>query len=330
MNHSDVAHAWAHQTRESMNYTNHNMYFYGSTIYSYGSHFPIAQMYPDLGVILHTTRDYSNSTTKHKNHVWRAIDKTQWEVIEVHSVKDIEVGLKYRGTHETNIGKIVEEVTELINKQKRARAYSFYIRLVRDRIQTLDRYIELFRCKTVAKDMLKKKYFHLNSEQKEVLDQILNHRQDFTDEIDQIETDAKKRADEWDAKEAERLERKRQREAERNRERVEKWKRGEYHGHLWSLHGNSDLLRMRNGLVETSKGVKIEPNEAQQLWRLVEAVMESGEDRDFNHGQIKVGNHYSVNRITKHGDLRAGCHFLSGEVIKEFVEAQGWAKELVI
>jgi len=49
------------------------MYFNGSTIYSYGSHFPIAKhIVNEQGqrAVLFTERDYSNTTAKHKRHVY--------------------------------------------------------------------------------------------------------------------------------------------------------------------------------------------------------------------------------------------------------------------
>ena len=177
--------------------------------------------------------------------------------------------------------------------------------------------------------MIKKKHHEMYSHQKEILGRLLNDREEFTDEIDQMYDEAEASRIAWDEKKREQYQAKRKREAEREREKLAKWKRGEYNGTLFYRHNGSDLLRMKNDMVETSKGIKIEPKEAKRLWHLVEAVIESGEDREFKSGIVRVNAHYSVNSIKANGDLQAGCHFLSGEVIKEFVEAQGWAEELV-
>jgi ribosomal protein L9 len=64
MDNSQVAHLWANKSRESAKGS--NFYFEGDTIYSYGSHFPIARHYK--GVILFTSHDYSVSTSKHKSY----------------------------------------------------------------------------------------------------------------------------------------------------------------------------------------------------------------------------------------------------------------------
>lgn len=70
---SDLCHKWANQHQQSGRNANGSMYFEGSTIYSYGSHFPIAKhVRNEQGqtAVLFTQRTYSNTTEKHKSHVW--------------------------------------------------------------------------------------------------------------------------------------------------------------------------------------------------------------------------------------------------------------------
>ena len=70
---SELCHKWANQEQESGRTSNGNLYFNGSTIYSYGSHFPIAKhIVNEQGqrAVLFTERTYSNTTAKHKSHVW--------------------------------------------------------------------------------------------------------------------------------------------------------------------------------------------------------------------------------------------------------------------
>jgi hypothetical protein len=63
---SQVAHLWANQLQEEARNSG-NFYFNGSTIYSYGGHFPIAKHIEKDGekAVLFTTRGYSNTTSKH-------------------------------------------------------------------------------------------------------------------------------------------------------------------------------------------------------------------------------------------------------------------------
>ena len=55
----------------------------GCTIYSYGTHFPMATIYRKEGVVLLNNSCYSVTTTQHQNAVRRAIDRNAVNVIEV-------------------------------------------------------------------------------------------------------------------------------------------------------------------------------------------------------------------------------------------------------
>lgn len=63
--------AWASGASEGKN-RHGTVYFHNRTIFSYGSHFPMAR-FVEGRVALYTTRGYSNSTARHKSYVWRAL-----------------------------------------------------------------------------------------------------------------------------------------------------------------------------------------------------------------------------------------------------------------
>jgi hypothetical protein len=70
---SELCHKWANQEQESGRNANGTMFFNRSTIYSYGHHFAIAKhIVNEQGqrAVLFTQRDYSNTTAKHKSHVY--------------------------------------------------------------------------------------------------------------------------------------------------------------------------------------------------------------------------------------------------------------------
>lgn len=72
----EIAHLWAHKTQDDARNQGGNFYFSGDTIYSYGSHFPIARhVTNDKGVagILFTNQTWSNTTAKHIHNVRGAI-----------------------------------------------------------------------------------------------------------------------------------------------------------------------------------------------------------------------------------------------------------------
>src|SRR6267378_6539904 len=78
----EIPHLWAHKVQESARNAQGNLYFGGDTIYSYGSHFPIARHVVDnptkknpKSAILFTTRSYSVTTSGHISAVRSAIPK---------------------------------------------------------------------------------------------------------------------------------------------------------------------------------------------------------------------------------------------------------------
>jgi|LakMenEpi03Aug12_release.lakeMendotaPanAssembly.Ray.scaffolds.fasta_scaffold70293_6 hypothetical protein len=76
LNADNVAHTWANQQQNEARTPNNSFYFYNDTIYSYGSHFPIAKHTTNSKgetAILFTTRSYSNTTSKHIYTVKRSI-----------------------------------------------------------------------------------------------------------------------------------------------------------------------------------------------------------------------------------------------------------------
>ena len=76
LNADNVAHTWANQQQDEARTPNNSFYFYNNTIYSYGSHFPIAKhAINNKGetAILFTTRSYSMTTAKHIATAKRAI-----------------------------------------------------------------------------------------------------------------------------------------------------------------------------------------------------------------------------------------------------------------
>jgi len=100
MNNQQVAHLWANQSKGSAKGS--NFYFEGDTIYSYGSHFPIAKIYGNT--ILFTTKNYSSTTAKHKSYTTRAIDHKKYTIIRcpyVHS------------WNKDNLDYLVETITQL-------------------------------------------------------------------------------------------------------------------------------------------------------------------------------------------------------------------------
>lgn len=115
---SELAHAYANQTQQRGRNSSGSFYFEGKTIYSYGSHFPIANIVTnDKGeeVMLFTYRNYSNTTAKQISIVRSAT--RQYNKIYCHTPK---------GNHSTNFDnwvKLAEQQAEKLKKAKKPELY---------------------------------------------------------------------------------------------------------------------------------------------------------------------------------------------------------------
>lgn len=156
-NPQDIAHLWANQSQQEAKNSNRSFYFYGPTIYSYGSHFPIAKHYE--GILLFTLNSYSVTTAKHIQIVRGAsshINKVY--CFELPSSKSD----KY--SHEKNISQWIRSIKSEIEKLPKSRKPEIYIGNINGHISNLKKYVSLFGIK-------------LNSEQKKIIS--IESKEDF-------------------------------------------------------------------------------------------------------------------------------------------------------
>lgn len=115
---SELAHTYANQSQQRGRTSSGSFYFEGKTIYSYGQHFPIANIVTnDKGeeVMLFTYRNYSNTTSKQISIVRSAT--RQYKKIYCHTPK---------GNHSTNFDnwvKLAEQQAEKLKKAKKPELY---------------------------------------------------------------------------------------------------------------------------------------------------------------------------------------------------------------
>jgi len=136
-----VAHLWASQAQTNARNSG-NFYFNGLTIYSYGSHFPIAQIWDkDNNIVFFTSRNYSNTTSKHKGCVSYAINHKKR-----FTLPDVELNSKWDQDtrHEKNKNYYLNTIEELIKKQKKARKYN-YMPEIGSLLNEFREYINLFK-----------------------------------------------------------------------------------------------------------------------------------------------------------------------------------------
>ncbi len=73
-----VAHLWANRSQDQARNAGESFYFTGPTIYSYRDSYPIAHHLKN-GPIVWRDDCYSNTTARHKSHVYCAMSSSQWD-----------------------------------------------------------------------------------------------------------------------------------------------------------------------------------------------------------------------------------------------------------
>lgn len=295
-----VAHLWANQSQPTAYTASRNFYYDGSTIYSYGSHFPVAR-HVTLGkgkrerrCILFNSRSYSNTTNKHQSLVRHAITGD----VPIFTVPFIEGMYGTDLTKERHTGNLEHYqkcIVKLTTKAKRARSRGDT--LIREATQTVteaNEYAVFFGLR---------KRFSLPSD---------------TD-IAKIKADAE-RAKIKDAK----LLEERRKEHERKqaayqvelREAAERWRAGEdVRNDFYSL---PVMLRIRGSYVQSSKGAVVPIEDAKRLLPLIRAGREW-----HRNGQTMAIGSFELNEVTTGGNIRVGCHFIERDELERIAAQLG-------
>src|ERR1017187_4836945 len=116
----EIPHLWAHQSQDKARNSTGSLYFAGETIYSYGSHFPIARHVTNSRgekAVLFTTAHHSVTTSGHCSAVACAIPPN----VPVFHVPHLRSGWSELPDHAQNVESYVRRISELLGKAKRAR-----------------------------------------------------------------------------------------------------------------------------------------------------------------------------------------------------------------
>lgn len=319
MNNSMVAHLWANESQESANGS--NFYFEGQSIYSYGRHFEVGRIVRNKRgekAYLINDRYYSSTTSRHQYYVREAIP-TGSKVFSV-------------GYNMSNNGNMafatsgLESIKDAIEKYKKARTELPY-QNVWGAFKNLMGYIEFFDMGT-PQSLLKKsanewlgtnhelsrksdkiKREHV-SELKRIFQILLNHQ--ALEVLGTVNVVVKE------------LEEERSRDFH---EKLEKWKSGEldflHACDLTSYDKPNVWMRIKGGIIETSKEIKIGIEEARRMWQVVSLLHQGGQ---FRHGLVEDvdGNRWRINRY-KNDILTAGCHRIAYSEMESIAKQLGWA-----
>jgi hypothetical protein len=120
----EIPHLWAHKTQDEARNGTGSFYFTGATVYSYGSHFPIATHVTGVdgqAGILFTSEKNSVTTSQHMSAVRRSIPPD----VPVFNVPNQHFGFSEaedQYQHERNFKHYVDEVAENLSTCARARS----------------------------------------------------------------------------------------------------------------------------------------------------------------------------------------------------------------
>lgn len=282
---AQIAHNWFHNTGKT---ECGNMFYERDTVFSYGTHFPMATKFTAKDgslVVVINGGSASVSTSRHQNYVKRAIPSY---------VKTITVAeLKYRDRPEDLASRFQPMHDKLVKALHAPRLRQATRDGIRSKIETVEReYAEL--CELFG---LTPKPFPQMTEAMSA------------------ELAAKLKADDMERRirEKARLERWAKEEAERQRlrlmkdeERIALWRAGESNScpHTPTL---GALLRLHEGEVQTSAGVTVPIEDAQRLWPMIVASCHTTHPL-LPSAHIMIGA-YTLRSITQ-GNVQIGCHLI--------------------
>jgi hypothetical protein len=267
------------------------MYFADGTIYSYGSHFPIAKHVTDKNgyhCVLFTTRSYSNTTAKHMSLVSYAIP----DGVPIYHV-----------THPTN------RVSESDLDDMRSRHAGVVMQVRNSKNGWGLSSIDDVRDEMVAF----KAAFHLKGG--------IPAPEDFSSKV--------KRWEEWNAKTDERRRLANERAAEKCRDsRIRQMKNflglGEDDVLTFEPKWDRAYLHVRPGedVARTTMGAEVPVEHIKKIAPLVLALIREGRTYKKNGHTIHLGN-YTLDEIMAEGMVIAGCHRFDKEEIIRFAKEIG-------
>ena len=306
---NEIPHLWAHKTQDSARNPQGNFYFDGATIYSYGSHFPIARHITHAGkaAILFTTRSYSSTTAGHIRAVRRAIPGNipVFEIPLVRSYNDVAAeihsGIAYHN----------EQVKQALTALKAAKS----------RPSKASRYITYEKARIAANSFTdfftRRKGIPPLPDDAELA--AIYWEQERKRQERQAARDAKRSA-RWRAYEEERKRTAEER-AARMPELLERWRAGETVPELSYCYGYYDglpvALRLKGDTVETTKGIRIPVSHAIAALALLRRLKANGQTYQRNGHTIHLG-YYPLDSFDSDGTLTAGCHVITWDEITRF------------
>jgi hypothetical protein len=289
----EIPHLWAHKTQDSARNAQGNFYFDGDTIYSYGSHYPLAKHVTINGqaaiLINVSTRNRGGSVTTNsqRSSVRRAIPDsvTVFDVDSLHT---------YTIDHAQNISAYQYEAKQQLSKARNGRKYAgSALAAAFEQHSIATKYAAFF-----GLDAPDFSFLPSGLELEALNIQIAERRERAR--IADADRDRKE--------EARRLERQRIAALELP-EKIAAWRNG-LPVDSWTLRTIPTMLRIDGEQVVTSLGARVPVDHAKRALKIVRACFNSKREFVRNGHTVHIGQ-YAIDRIDADGTLTAGCHKIS-------------------
>jgi len=286
-----VAHLWANKSQDSARESGGRFYFVGDTIYSYGSHFPIARHVAHKGkaAVLFTTRNYSATTAGHKCMVEGACRH-----LTVFHVADL------YGDHRKQVADYRNRFMGLVGTYAKARQRKPEILAqLRGLVSEANEYAEFFGLRARLSLPADLSGMVAECQAIEKRERVRKQRAEA------------KRQREWETRKAEAM------------GRLDEWANG---GAIdrWAF-GGYDLpirLRVKGDELQTSRGASVPFAHAVKAFRIIKHLHDKGQAYDRNGHTIHLGQ-FALDAIDPQGNVTAGCHHVEWEEIERVATLAG-------
>ena len=285
---SMVVHVWANQSQERGRNKTSSLYFNGSVLFSYGSHFPVATLVTNKHAetaVIFSSASFSVTTSSHQRMARSAASHIQPQFTVPHICDRWGGGTI---SHEDNLRFYTDAIQAAALAAKRAKVNrDWKLRYLDELADEANAYCE---------------FFGLRTRFKVPSDANLNRL------ILEARKDAQRQREETKRRQQERL--------EQLRESIEKWKSGEDVHLGWDC--PDIFLRIRGDTVQTSRGAEVPLAHAVKILPIVRG----GRTYEHNGHSIHLG-HFRIDKIDAHGNLTAGCHFIKREEMERIAAQLG-------
>jgi len=270
-----------------------NVFFSDNTLYSYGSHFELAKFIEFEGkeYLFINTSSYSSTTNNHQSKVKSYINESL--VTKIFYFDFVYIGAHYfkrqfnleKECLKLNIENLIKEAKNSFNKQLKARENTW-------------NYAQGLQFLNTARNLNDSFYKVIGFDESILISNSFY-------EIEHLKNEAEQKSILINETRPQREKEKEKRRIEKAKEKLNNWLKGENIRDLYNLPIH---LRLKNNVIETTKGAIIPLFDGLQLLKKIK-------NSENVHG-LKVGN-YIVNGFSN-DVLQVGCHKISLEQINLF------------